>query len=90
MSETSEKKGSNGCCEFKKCLEILHLMLDNEASDEQESYMNAHIENCMFCFEQYEVEKQIRELLRTKLTRQEVPADLAQTIRSKVFQSSLI
>lgn len=90
MSETSEKKGSNGCAEFRNCLTILHLMLDNEATDEQEEYLNAHIENCMYCFEQYEVEKQIRELLKTKLSKQEVPADLAQTIRSKVFQSSII
>ncbi|MEQ8470941.1 MAG: anti-sigma factor [Marinoscillum sp.] len=88
MSDTSEKKGSTGCTEFKKCLEILHLMLDNEANQEQENYLTTHIENCMYCFEQYEVEKQIRELLKTKLANQTVPADLAQAIRLKVFQSA--
>jgi len=88
MSDTSEKKESNGCTEFKKCLEILHLMLDNEASDEQEQYLNSHIEACMYCFEQYEVEKQIRELLKVKLANQVVPSGLAQSIRTKVFQSA--
>ncbi|MEQ9306717.1 MAG: anti-sigma factor [Marinoscillum sp.] len=87
MSDTFEK-GSNGCVEFKKCLEILHLLLDNEATPNQEDYLNAHIEKCMYCFEQYEVEKQIRELLRTKLANQTVPPDLAQAIRVKVFQSA--
>ncbi len=88
MSDTSEKKESNGCTEFKKCLEILHLMLDNEATDDQEQYLNSHIEACMYCFEQYEVEKQIRELLKVKLANQTVPSGLAQSIRTKVFQSA--
>lgn len=88
MTDTSDKKGTNGCVEFEKCLGILYLMLDNEANQEQENYINTHIENCMVCFEQYEVEKQIRELLKTKLTHQQVPHDLAQSIRSKVFQSA--
>lgn len=88
MTNTLGKKGKGGCTEFSKCLEILYLILDNEANDEQEAYLCSHIENCMYCFEQYEVEKQIRELLRTKCVKQEVPADLAQTIRNKVFQSA--
>ena len=88
MSETSEKKESKGCAEFKKCLEILHLMLANEASSDEEGYFHEHIGNCMFCFEQYEVEKQIKELLQTKLANRPVPADLAATIRLKVFQSA--
>ncbi|MEQ8583715.1 MAG: anti-sigma factor [Marinoscillum sp.] len=88
MSDNSEKKGTNDCNEFAKCLQYLHLMLDNEATEEQEIYLKNHIHKCMVCFEQYEVEKQIRELLRSKLTNQKVPADLAQAIRNKVFQSA--
>lgn len=88
MTDTSDKKGNNGCTEFEECLSILYLMLDNEANQEQEAYINKHIEKCMVCFEQYEVEKQIRQLLQTKLANQEVPRDLAQSIRAKVFQSA--
>lgn len=87
MSDTPEKKESN-CKEFALCLEYLHLMLDNEASQEQETYLKNHIENCMVCFEHYEVEKQIRELIRSKLAYQKVPEDLVQAIRTKVFQSA--
>ncbi|RED99516.1 anti-sigma factor [Marinoscillum furvescens] len=88
MSETPAKKGKSDCVEFDKCLKILHLMLDNEASLEQENYLKQHIEKCMVCFEQYEVERQIRQLLRNKLTNQQVPSDLAQSIRNKVFESA--
>lgn len=88
MSETSAKKGTSDCVEFDKCLKILHLMLDNEASQEQEEYLKHHIEKCMVCFEQYEVERQIRQLLRNKLVNQQVPTDLAESIRNKVFESA--
>ncbi|WP_258103880.1 anti-sigma factor [Marinoscillum sp. MHG1-6] len=79
-------KDSVGCSEFQKCLTILHLMLDNEASEEEESYLHNHIEKCMVCFEQYQVEKQIRELLRTRMKKLEVPSDLANNIKTKISQ----
>lgn len=88
MSDSSAKKGSSDCSEFQKCLEILYLMLDNEASQEEETYLHRHFDNCRVCFEHYEVEKQIRELLKTKLANQPVPADLAETIRIRVSQSA--
>ena len=88
MADTSEATTKNGCKDFDKCLEILYLMLDNEANAEQETYLHSHLDHCMVCFEQYEVEKQIRQLLKTKLANQTVPAGLAQSIRSKVFLSA--
>ncbi|MEP4133732.1 MAG: anti-sigma factor [Cyclobacteriaceae bacterium] len=83
-----EKPDAGVCSEFKNCLKILHLMLDDEASKDEEAYLTEHIEKCMFCFEQYEVEKQIRELLRTKSAKMTVPADLANLIKSKISQSA--
>lgn len=88
MSDTSEKKVPIDCKEYEKCLEYLHLMLDNEATEAQEKYLKNHLEHCMVCFEQYEVERQIRELLKTKLINQKVPDNLAAAIRTRVFQSA--
>lgn len=79
-----EKEENHNCRQFKKCMDILHLMLDNEATREQEQFVKDHIETCMVCFEQYEVEKQIRDLIRSKITNQPVPSDLIHQIRSKI------
>ena len=62
-------------------------MLDNEASDEEETYLHIHIEKCMVCFEHYEVEKQIRLLLKTKLDKMPLPVGLAESIKEKIAQS---
>lgn len=72
------------CGEFDKCLRILNLMLDEEASPEQEDYFYGHIDNCIVCFSHYNVEKQIRKLLRTKLQKRTVPSELVTEIRSKI------
>ena len=78
------KDEMSNCSELNRCMEILELMLDNEASPEQEEYVTEHIEKCMICFEQYEVEKHIRELIKTKMADMPVPEGLANQIRSKI------
>jgi len=60
-------------------------MLDNEASDDQEAFFNAHIEKCMVCFAHYNIEIQFRQLIKTKVNHQPIPEELAQEIRLKII-----
>jgi anti-sigma factor (TIGR02949 family) len=78
------REQNSGCEDFKKCMEILQLMLDNEASKDQEHFVNDHIDNCMVCFEQYQVEQEIRKLLKSKIANQPVPNGLVDDIRTKI------
>lgn len=75
-----------GCSDFDKCLKILNLILDNEASPEQEAFFRSHIESCSICFAHCNVEKQIRQLLKTKLSSRCVPDALIGEIRSKILK----
>ena len=72
------------CSDFDKCIRILNLILDDEASSDQEDFFYSHIEKCMVCFSHYNVEKQIRELLKRKLQKKNVPEQLAIDIRNKI------
>ncbi|MFY0606354.1 MAG: anti-sigma factor [Cyclobacteriaceae bacterium] len=84
MQNNSPKTDQSGCKEFEKFLKILYLMLDNEANDSEEQYVVDHIDRCMSCLEQFEVEKQLRLLLKTKLAKKKVPVDLASEIKRKI------
>ena len=75
-----------GCGDFDKCLKILNLILDNEATPAQEDFFKTHIENCTVCFAHYNVEKQIRQLLKSKLNNKSVPSALASEIRGRILQ----
>lgn len=81
-----DKKCSGICPDFQKCLEVLRAMLDNEATEEEENYLLDHIDKCLFCLEQYEVEKEIRELIRTKIAKRPAPVGLAEMIKTKIAE----
>lgn len=75
------------CKESEKCMEILQLLIDGEANNEQESYFRKHIETCMPCYQYYNLEKAIKEILQTKIERKPVPQDLVNTIKLKIKET---
>ena len=74
------------CSDFDKCMRILNLVLDGEASAEEEEYFFSHIESCMICFAHFNVEKKIRELIKRKLNKKNIPIELVTDIRNKIVK----
>ena len=60
-------------------------MLDNEATENQEAFFNSHIEKCMVCFAHYNIECQIRQLIKTKTDHKPIPEELASQIRNRII-----
>lgn len=75
------------CQESRKCIEILELLLDGEANPEQEDFFRSHIEKCMPCYQYYNLEKSIKQILQTKVERKSVPQDLVASIKSKIKET---
>ena len=74
----------NGCATEQKCLEVLEVILDDESTPEEEREYFEHIQKCWTCYKNYNLETAIRELIRTKIERKQVPADLAEKIRNEI------
>lgn len=83
--ENTEKQAS--CSEHERCLNLLQLVLDGEASETEKEYYMHHIEECMPCYRSYNIEHEIRNILRSKLEKKHVPADLVASICSKVKET---
>lgn len=75
------------CKDHAKCMEILQLMLDGEASESEKEYYQTHVEKCMPCYKEYNLESAIRKILKTNLEKKEVPADLINCIKSKIRET---
>ena len=75
------------CPKQAKCFEVLNLLLDEEASDEQEKYYYDHIDECWNCFKDYELEKAIRELVKNKVEKKSVPSSLIEEIKLQIRES---
>jgi anti-sigma factor (TIGR02949 family) len=73
-------------CEKKKsdCLKVIQTILDGEASEEQRKHFETHIEDCLSCFDQFNLDKTIKLALQTKICKMDVPVDLLQLIRVKI------
>lgn len=78
-------KGTLGPTEEQKtCLEILNLVLDDEASPEQREYFKKHLQHCMPYYEIFSVDKLIKEMVKNKCNCHPVPEDLVDSIKSKI------
>lgn len=71
-----------------KCIEMLNLVLDHEASDEQMADFEKHMESCMPCYENYQLDTVIKQLIKKTCCGKKVPQDMVEAIRSKVFQKA--
>jgi anti-sigma factor (TIGR02949 family) len=74
----------NRCSEEEHCLELVRLMLDDESSPDDDAYVLRHIDGCYRCFDNFDVEKAIREIVKQKGNNVEIPPDLVNEIKEKI------
>lgn len=87
MSNPDLSKMKQDCPNQKDCMEMLQLIVDDEATKEQkEQFLKHHLEECLPCYKNYHLEVEIRQLLKAKCTG-EAPKELIETIKSRVAQN---
>jgi len=79
---TKPKSTANTCC--NGCKDVLHLVIDGEANDEEVKYLHEHIEECAPCFNHYKIDKSVKEVLKHKMEHRPVPSDLIKNIRQQL------
>lgn len=70
------------------CLELLYLVLDEEATDEQKSNFKQHIKECMPCYKSYNLDMKIKELIKQKCCGKHVTQDFIDSVKSKVLEQT--
>jgi mycothiol system anti-sigma-R factor len=68
------------------CFEMLQVILDGEASEEQKQYFKQHMDICLPCFKGYELDMAIKQLVKSKCCGGDAPADLVEHIRITISQ----
>jgi len=70
------------------CMEMLQSILDGEATSEQKKYFKEHMDHCLPCYKEYNLDMAIKELLQTKCCGGNCPEDLVAQIKSKIKSSA--
>lgn len=68
------------------CMEMLQVILDGEATDEQKQYFKQHMDMCLPCFKGYELDMAIKQLVKSKCCGGDAPSDLVEQIRITISQ----
>jgi len=72
------------CPHEQQCLHALEVILDDESSPEEATDYYKHLEKCWPCYQNYNLEKTIRELIKNKIDKKPVPDDLVRKIRGEI------
>jgi anti-sigma factor (TIGR02949 family) len=75
------------CSDVTRCFQLLESILDGELGDSGKEMLKEKLDKCQPCFEHFHLEQAIREVLKTKCTKQPVPTELADSIRQMIQES---
>ena len=76
------------CPDEQRCLEVLEEILDNESTEEKQQMYYKHLDGCWTCFKNYNLEKSIRQLIKTKIENKPVPDGLLEKIQAEIDKPS--
>ena len=68
----------------QKLVDILELIIDKEATPEEENFFKTHIEGCVPCLDHYEIDEAMYQLIKDNLQKKECKAHLLDTIKSEI------
>ena len=70
------------------CLELLYLVLDEEATEEQKSNFKEHIRECMPCYKSYNLDMKIKELIKQKCCGKHVTQEFIDSVKTRVLEQT--
>lgn len=68
----------------QKCMEVVSMILDGEATDEQIAYFEAKIKCCEKSMGLYNLEKSIKEALQCRIAKKEVSPKVLDMLKEKL------
>lgn len=85
-TELPEVKSANTDCE--KVIDILEMIIDDEANSEEQQYFYNHLEECSSCFEAHRHQKMLKSFLKMNVKSKNVPDSLISTIKKIVQETA--
>lgn len=79
-------KSPNGakCKDTQKCIEMLQMVVDNEADPQKAAQFLKKIKDCKMCTDCYEQDNCLKDILSSKVERKAVPQDVIDCIKMKL------
>lgn len=73
---------------YLKCIEVINLILDGEADHDTLSFFEQRIKCCQKSMKFYDLEKNLKEVIRQKIEHKDVPIELLLKIKEQINQKN--
>lgn len=92
--ETGQKMSINNCetqneSDCTKFLEVVQLVIDNEATEKEIEFFKHHIQKCAHCLDHYNLEKSVAKAIKTKIESKCCPEKLVHIIKKQIREASI-
>jgi mycothiol system anti-sigma-R factor len=69
------------------CMELLQLILDGDATPEEQKQFKEHLDECMPCYQSYSLDLTVKALLKSKCSGNGAPPELIDKIKTQISQN---
>ena len=66
------------------CMEMLQLVIDGQATEEQVAYWRAHLGMCQPCYEKYQVDNAVKEMVKSECCCSKIPQEVIDQLSTKI------
>jgi mycothiol system anti-sigma-R factor len=66
------------------CMEMLQLVVDGQATEEQVAYWKEHLGMCQSCYEHYKVEHAVKEMVKSECCCSKIPQHVIDELSMKI------
>ncbi|MGB3617345.1 MAG: hypothetical protein WBA12_04450 [Catalinimonas sp.] len=70
-----------------RCFELLHTVIDGEASAEEVDFFNTYSRECLPVYQLYQLDVAIKQLIASRLQKKRAPHGLIETIKSRIHET---
>lgn len=84
MKKVLYKIFGGACSDCAKIHGLLNVIIDDEASKEEEEFFRKHIDKCTPCLERYDVERSLIEKIKSKIDHKCCPKQVIESIKNKI------
>ncbi|MDN4164868.1 hypothetical protein QWY31_05105 [Cytophagales bacterium LB-30] len=82
-----ESNSKPKCGKQEDCIQMLYLIIDGQASEDQIKEFSKHMKDCTPCYKHHELEQAIKQTLQAKIDNRPIPPGLIESIKTKIRET---
>lgn len=80
-------QAGNQTAHESRCFELLHTVIDGEATPEEVDYFNKYSRDCLPVYRMYQLDVAIKQIIAHRIEKKRAPLGLVDSIKSRILEN---